>query len=103
MTNDQDGFIPASGKMLVKEFKDEETERVLDSGIVLVKQGPDQAAAAGLVVATHTEDNEYLGKKVVFSPYSGFSMHVNHVVYRLLSDHDVLGTFTNEEVEFGVR
>ena len=99
-------FEPASGRILVFPDPPKKDEELTESGLILLDQNVGAPVSSGRVVAVYddTFDWEYvLQDRVVYSPYSGFSMSIGGVLYILLVESEILGKYTSDEVAGYVR
>ena len=104
------GFTPTGANILVRKDVRTQTEKVLDSGII-IPQGTtaNDPISSGIVMAIgpSIDDRDLyinVGDKVVFSPWTGFAMSLKgEAGYLLMGEHEILGLFQGEAEDVMVR
>lgn len=98
-----EAFTPARDRLLVLPDRPDSGEKVLESGLILPDIGPDKKASSGVVVRVAEGSQFTEGQRVVYSPYSGYSMRIDDTTYLLLGEHEPLGCFERGGVLVEVR
>lgn len=85
-------FTPTGGRILVRPDKRRASEHVTPGGIVLPEFSVPQVST-GRVAAVSDGSDFNVGERVVFSPYSGFSVSVDREAYLIVTEGEILGKF----------
>lgn len=101
------GFTPSGANILVRKDVRGETEKVLDSGIILPRSNDPISSGKVMALGAIIDDKSLViqvGNKVVFSPWTGFAMSLKgEAGYLLMSEHEILGQFEGEAEDVMVR
>lgn len=88
-------FTPTGGRILVKPDTRVAREHVTEGGLVLPEFSVPQVST-GRVAAVSGSSEFDVGQRVVFSPYSGFSVSVDREAFLIITEGEILGRFEGE-------
>ena len=88
-------FVPSHGKVLVKP-DEVEGEKTTSGGIIIPDTAHKPPVSSGRIAAAYMASEYDEGDRVVYSPYSGYSMSIDGEVYLILGEHEILGSFTGD-------
>lgn len=94
------------GRLIVYQDIVKQSEVVSASGIIeKLNTGPEVKASSGVLIAVPESYEDFVvGDRVLFSPYSGFSMHYKgDKRYMVLSDHEVFASYAGGVGDVEVR
>lgn len=88
-------FEPSAGKVLVKP-DETEGEKMTSGGIIIPDTAHKPPVSSGRVVAEAADSYYGLNTRVVYSPYSGYSISIDSELFLILGEHEILGSFSGE-------
>jgi co-chaperonin GroES (HSP10) len=89
-------FTPLPGKILVKP-DEQEGEKTSAGGIIIPDTVHKAPVSSGRVRAVGEGSSIPVDSRVVYSPYSGYSMSIGEVLHLILGEHEILGYFEGDE------
>lgn len=105
MASPIEGLILQDGKVVVYQDLVESKEVMSPGGIIeKLNIGPTIKASSGIVVNVAYGTDFTVGSRVVFSPYSGFSMaYKGDSRYLLLGEHEIFAYYDGDVGDVEIR